>query len=157
MSVAVSIVRLMESTWENRDLPVLDAVVTIADEGDGFAYAEQIQERTGLDDETVQRALFALGHEQPPYFEPTVTADLDGRRIGWLTNVTGSARRAVGAWPTPESLAERIVQALQGAADNEPDEQKRGKLLRAAEGVGGVGRGVLTEVIASVITKSAGM
>ncbi|WP_020387712.1 hypothetical protein [Kribbella catacumbae] len=66
---------------------------------------------------------------------------------------TGHARRVVGAWPTPESLADRIIAALNDAADNEPDEAKKGKLRRAAEAVAGVGRDILTDVTAQVITK----
>lgn len=45
------------------------------------------------------------------------------------------------------------VSALNEAADNEPDEAKKGKLRRGAEAVAGVGRDVLADVMAQVITK----
>jgi hypothetical protein len=61
-------------------------------------------------------------------------------------------------WPDDaEHLAERIMAALTEAAEQEPEAEKRGRLRRAAGSVGEVGRDVFAEVLASVITKSAGM
>jgi len=55
-------------TWESRDLPVLRAVVTAADEGCEYVYPDQIAKRTGLELATVQRSLFALAPETPGFF-----------------------------------------------------------------------------------------
>ena len=46
---------------------------------------------------------------------------------------TGKALRVAGAWPSPENLLERLIAALESAADDEmraPDE--RSKLKQAA-------------------------
>lgn len=66
--------------------------------------------------------------------------------------VTGHARRTVGAWPTPESLTDRLAAAFVEAAEAETEPTKKGKLRSAAEFFGGVGKDVSSEVIAKVIT-----
>jgi hypothetical protein len=76
-----------------------------------------------------------------------------GRDIDWATDPTGHARRSVGAWPTPESLAERLIAALDSAADDEQEPEKKSKLKQASRAIGGVGRDVLVEVVAKVITQ----
>ena len=67
--------------------------------------------------------------------------------------ITDEARQVVGQWPTPESVADRIVAALLEAADREPDERKRTKLRAAADALGGFSRDLLVNVIANVATK----
>jgi hypothetical protein len=105
----------------------------------------------GLSEENLQRALRALEHNDPPLV--TKMTGSFGGGIILVGAPTGYARRVVGAWSTPESLADRIVAALNEEADTEADEVKKGKLRRAAEAVAGVGRDILTDVTAQVITK----
>lgn len=127
---------------------MLEAVVAICDEAD---YAEKtvIAERTGLDRTTVRQALFALAAEQPPFFQYSDTSRMAGRDIDYITNPTGHARRTVGTWPTPESLADRIVAAFHEAAAEEPDPVRRSKLQQAAD----VGKAAIAGVISTVITQ----
>ncbi|MET9318314.1 hypothetical protein ABZX12_41420 [Kribbella sp. NPDC003505] len=150
----------MESTWEGRDLPVLEKIVDYYDQYGESPQPSDLAYMLGwyeqVDDpddavEDVERALRALEHEQPPFI-----TDLQKTASGEVVGIgapTGHARRTVGAWPTPDILADRIIVALNEAADNEPDEVKKGKLRRAAEAVAGVGRDILTDVTAQVITK----
>lgn len=140
----------MESTWEQRDLPVLDAIVRYFDEDDSAEIpdVETFAEITGMDPGQVGRAVRALS----PRFVKT------GPGLGGLTEVpimgiTDEARQVVGQWPTPESVADRIVAALLEAADREPDERKRTKLRAAADALGGFSRDLLVNVIANVATK----
>jgi hypothetical protein len=143
----------MESTWERRDLPVLDAVVHYFDEEDSAVIPDvgTFARITGMDAGQVGRAVRALS----PRFVKT------GPTMGDLTDVpimgiTDEARQAVGQWPTPESVADRIVAALLEAADQEPDERKRTKLRAAAETLGSFGRDLLINVAANVATKPIG-
>lgn len=53
--------------------------------------------------------------------------------------------------------ADRIVKAYQQAAEQEPDENKRGRLRAAAEALGGFGRDLLVEVLATGISKGTGL
>ncbi|MBP2704422.1 hypothetical protein JOL79_11415 [Microbispora sp. RL4-1S] len=144
-------------TWESRDLPVLKAIVELADEGEDRIDRSFIEERTGMGHDEVQRALRALAHEEPPFFGYTDTPGYGRKEILMVFDVTGHARRTVGTWPTPESLADRIVAGLSAAADAESDEERRGWLKRTAAWFGGAGRDVLVDVASGVITKSTGL
>jgi hypothetical protein len=142
----------MESTWETRDLPVLEAIVRTYDETGESPSPPAIAETCGLSGDEVQRALRALDYNEPSFVTKMYVAG-GGAGVVAIGAPTGHARRTVGAWPTPDNLADRIIVALNEAADNEPDEGKKGKLRRAAEAVAGVGRDILTDVTAQVITK----
>ena len=70
---------------------------------------------------------------------------------------TGKARRAVGAWPTPESIADRLVQALDEAADREQDPERKGWLSKSAAYLGNAGRDLAVEIGATAINRQMGM
>lgn len=105
-----------------------------------------------MDEATVERALWALAGEQPPFFQYMDATTFGGRSMTAVHDPTGHARRTVGAWPTQETLAESIVTALQQAADNEPDEAKRGRLRKLADAVGDVGKATVVGVLTNVLT-----
>lgn len=152
MSALRAIVSDVESTWEIRELPVLEAIVRLYDETGTLMSPHMIGATAGLSEDDVQKALRALKHDDPPYITK-MTAQGNGD-IYLVGAPTGHARRVVGAWPTPEGLADRIIDALNDAADNESDEAKKGKLRRGAEAVAGVGRDVLVDVTSQVIAKT---
>jgi hypothetical protein len=146
----------MSSAWESRDLPVLKAIVELTDEGEDGLPSARIADRTGLDEDTVQRALWALAAEHPPFFTVVDGSSLAGRYILEVNSPTGHARRTVGSWPSPETIAAGLIAALQEAAEHETSDERKGRLRRAADALGGLGKDVLSEVIASVITKGIG-
>ncbi len=145
----------MDSTWEARDLPVLDAAVRILDR-DGpvpGAYLRDVAAETCLDIDDVVRATYAL--------ESAGLVEMQQRTMGgggqWrVRGVTGEARRLVGAWPTPDNLADRIVAAMQEVAENAPTEEERGRARKLLDGATGVGKGVLTEVLVKVLSGGVG-
>ncbi|WP_237158298.1 hypothetical protein [Mycobacteroides franklinii] len=82
----------------------------------------------------MRRAIRALDTD-PSYFDE-VTGSFGGQIVG-VGRPTSAALRVAGAWPSPEGLLERLVQALEAAADDQdrdPDEQ--GKLRNAATWLG---------------------
>ena len=145
----------MTETWTSRDLPVLRAIVDLY-EGTGSPMGpEAIESATGFDAATVQAALRALDSEEPPYvarFERVITG-----AIILIGAPTGKARRAVGAWPTPESIADRLVQALDEAADREQDPERKGWLSKSAAYLGNAGRDLAVEIGATAINRQMGM
>ena len=144
-------------TWETRDLPVLRALVQAVDEGVRSPIrADEVVRRTGFDADTVQDALWALAGEQPPFFEYIDASTFDRRDLV-VSQLTGHARRTVGTWPTADAWADHLIKALAEAAAQEPDEAERGKLRRAADVLGGLGRDVLAEVVTTVITRGTGL
>lgn len=110
--------------WNTRDLPVLKAAVEIFDQEGRNASAAELGEATGLDHDTVQQALRALYLE--PYFEKGRNA-FSGHILG-VGAPTGAAMRTAGLWPTPETQLERMIAALEAAAeddDRQPEERSR--------------------------------
>ena len=139
----------MDSTWENRDLPVLSAVAEELDR-EHATDPHTIARATGLDYDEVQRALRALLSEEPPLFKTGATRG--GGDISLVHGLTGEARRRVGAWPTPDNMANRIVEALSEAANQTPDPEQRTRLQEAGTALANVGQAALAGVIANVLT-----
>lgn len=145
----------MEDTWTKRDLPVLQAIVEGYDELGCEFGSEVITARTEFDEGVVQVALRALEHEEPPF-----VTDMRKSASGHVFLIgapTGHARRTVGAWPTAESLADRLVAAMDSAAEQEEDAERKGWLKKSAAWLGDAGRGIAVEVAATAINKQAGL
>lgn len=140
----------MTDTWTHRDLPVLEAIVTLADQNGGGGVTKwQILNETGMDPATVDTALIALRGENPPFFTARTMAN---GSIWYVSNVTGHARRAVRAWPTPDSLADVLRAALEQAEANEPDPEKRGRLRALGTWLAEGGRDIVTGIISGMLT-----
>ena len=102
-----------------------------------------------------QGALRALDSEQPPFIsklERVMTGD-----IIFIGPPTGYARRAVGAWPTAETIADRLITALDEAAEREPDPERKGWLRKSAAYLGNAGRDLAVEIGATAINRQMGM
>ena len=138
----------MEDTWVPRDQPVLDATVALLEDSPMVTDAA-ITERTGFDVTDVRRALEALdrtyvhlGRDMSGFFVAALTAD---------------ARRAVGQWPTGESLVSQLVDGLAVAAEQEPDPERKGRLRQAVTLLGGPVRAIVVDVAEKVIERSMGL
>lgn len=153
LSAAFGILPPMPATWESRDLPVLKAAVELYEEKGRGPRVSAIEERTGFDHDTVQRALRVLYTE--PYFEQVRTASGAGFIV--VGKPTSAALRVAGQWPTPETQVERLIAAFEAAADDEsrPKEERSrakqvgllltGALSQVAIGaLGGAGGNMLT-------------
>lgn len=136
-------------TWFTTDLPVLDAAVELFSSGP--LNAAEIAETTGLD---VARVGVALSRLNGEYVE--VLEDMDGWEAAVVFAIHPAARRAVGQWPSPEVLAQRIVSQLDRAADQEPDPAKKSKLRALAKAAGEVGTKALGGIIAAAATYGLG-
>jgi hypothetical protein len=144
----------MQPTWESLDRPVLAAAVQYVEDHDWrkWPQAYDLAPVVGATPEDVGKALLRLNGE---YIEASVP--LGGLTQVCVDKILGSARRAIGQWPTPESLAERIVEELTTAADAEPDAKNRDKLKQTAVFLGSSGKDLFINILASVIAKGAGL
>lgn len=142
----------MRDTWNDRDLPVLRAVVELYDER-GLVTDHDVVGATGMGQATVRRALRALTGEEPAFFR--ALPDNGGGYT--LTHVTGTAYRTVGAWPTPAALVDRLIAGIEEAAESAEDEETRGRLKRTAAYLGGGVRDIVVEVAASALEKGTGL
>jgi hypothetical protein len=127
-------------------MPVLRSVVELL----GHSYmvtVSDIAARTGLELAEVARSLDAMD----PTFVDFRKTETGGDPTFWYVNkVTPEARRAVGQWPTPEGLVDRLVQAFSNAADHEEDAERHYQLRQAAGLLGETLRDVAVRVAATI-------
>src|SRR6185437_7884320 len=84
-----------------------------------------------FDHDTIQRALRAL--QTVPFFQEGATAA--GGQIIAVGPPTGNACQVAGAWPSPESMVERIIAAFEATANDEDlPEPERTRAQRIWEG-----------------------
>ncbi|MBF5082409.1 hypothetical protein [Quadrisphaera sp. INWT6] len=148
----------MEDTWVERDLPLLTWLVSHFDQyfTDTVGLDQLAQHYDGsLDD--VERGLAALSSAQPPYLLLAPGEMSMADRLAPVSGVTERARRTVGAWPSPESLAEALGRALVTASESEPDPVKKSKLRELGSFTLGAGRDLLVDITSAFITKSTGL
>ena len=142
---------MIDEVWHTDRKVLVEIVRQIEVDGLDFADCTTVFEKAGIDSATGERSVGRLVR----------TGRLHGQRTfggDWtIDSVTQQGLRESGAWPTADQLAERVVSALDDAAEQEQEPQKRSKLRGLATGLGGAGKDVLVEVLASVVTKSAGL
>jgi hypothetical protein len=137
----------VEDTWAGRDLPVLDATVSLLE----YSYmvtVSDIADRTGLEQAEVARALDALG---PDYVDFRKTETGGDPRFWYVLKATSQARRAIGQWPTPEGVIARLADGLSLAADAETDPDRKSLLTHTAGLLAGPLRQVSVEVAAGIV------
>jgi len=145
----------MEDTWVSRDLPVLDAVVKLLDEGNFVVHVADIANETGFDTRTVAQALDALDGPYVAEYQKLMTGGIPD---SWhVSKVTPEARQAVGQWPTADSLAVQLAAAFSEAAEKENDPERKSRLRQIASFLAETGKDVAAEVLAKVILRPAGM
>jgi hypothetical protein len=141
-------------TWEERDLPVLRAIVEIFEERNPDSVTDyDIHLRTGFGHDDVDKALHALSETDSLFFAHI-------RTIGssWhVARPTERARRAVGLWPTPDDLADRLIATFERAADEATGIDHRIRLRETAKFLGGGARDLIVQVGAEVLTRSMGV
>jgi hypothetical protein len=139
----------LDDVWACRDFPVLVEAARILDRGDGPVSGGPLIEATHLTQQQVFSAFDAL---TPSYLTGESYDSLAGRGDVFFNGITERGRRAVGLWPSGESV-DALVDALRKAEDATDDPEEKSAIRRAAGAVLGVGREVMTDVMAAVITK----
>ncbi len=142
----------VHDTWAARDLPVLDATVSLLEQS-YMVTVTDIATSTGLDEATVATALEAL---DPVYVDFRKTTTGGDPRFWYVFKVTPEARRAVGQWPTAEALAGRLAEELAATAREETDAERQGLLAYAARLVGDTLRDATVRAAAQVLSPAFG-
>jgi predicted ArsR family transcriptional regulator len=137
----------VHDTWAARDLPVLDATVSLLEES-YMVTVSDIAERTGLAPAAVARALETL---DPDYVDFRKTTTGGDPTFWYVLKVTPQARRAVGQWPTADSFVTRMAAELSAAAAQEEDTERRGLLSYAARLIGDSLRDVAVRAAGQVL------
>src|SRR5712691_594543 len=142
----------VKETWVDRDLPVLDATVSLLEES-YMVTVSDIADRTGLDLADVSRALETL---DPTYLDFRKTTTGGDPRFWYVHKATPEGRRAVGQWPTPEALITSLAGELTAAAERETDPERKGLLSYSARLLGDTLRDLVIEAAARVLTPAVG-
>jgi len=144
--------KFVHDTWAARDLPVLDATVSLLEQS-FMVTVTDIAVRTGLEPSDVARALAAL---DPVYVDFRKTTTGGDARYWYVFKVTPEARRVVGQWPTAEALASRLAEELSAAAKQETDGERQGLLTYAARLIGDTLRDATVRAAANVLAPAFG-
>ena len=141
------------NTWASRDLPILRVALRRLDAGEDFVALEEIRHELGMDVAAMRAGLKALESAWPPYINVSYTMAGPDRLGGHINGVSDRTRRELGAWPSAEGLVDRLVQALDDAAQHEPEAERKSRLRAAADGLAGMARDVAVGVIATQLGK----
>lgn len=74
------------------------------------------------------------------------TGSLDGTHI--IEGATQDALRAVGAWPSGQSLAQRLIDAFDNTAEQEPDPHRKRRLHDIGSWLQGAGSDLTAKIVA---------
>ena len=129
-------------TWNERELPILEAIAALEEEliRRHDLTDDLLQERTGLDGRTVERALRSL--EYAGYLTGTDASSMSG--FGMMSiELRGPGRRAIGQWPSTDP-ADAFVRALDRMLATEADPDERSRLQRLRDAAADVTKQVLS-------------
>jgi hypothetical protein len=134
----------MEETWTSRDLPVLEAVITLLDESpQRLLRGGAVVQETGIEPAKVLSALHALN---PEYIQLGGGAAAGRADMQIIKAVTAAGRRAAGQWPTGESLIEQLAAGLTAAAERESDPEQKTRLQRVAGDLAGAAKYIAIDI-----------
>jgi predicted transcriptional regulator len=143
----------VKDTWASRDLPVLDATITLLEDS-YMVTVSDIAERTGLDQAEVARALETL---DPDYVDFRKTTTGGDPRFWYVHKATALARRETGQWPTPDTLIGSLAHALSEAAERETDPERKGLLTYSARLLGDTLRDIAVDTAAKLLYPGYGL
>jgi hypothetical protein len=145
-------------TWTSRDLPLLKHICAALDTEEMLLTRDIDPNSIGMSDADVIRGLRALDVE---YLEiewlhphPLLNqGDRVPRNRGVIVGITAAARRAVGMWPTAETVTEQLLATLDEQIANTADQDKRSKLIKIRDAIGGGARDLFVDIVGSVASK----
>ena len=142
---------MVESTWEARELRILEAVATGEEERRDQLTNDDVAELTGLEPEEVERGLLALIDATPPYIDGAHAAA--GGELCYLIGIRllERGRREVRQWPPDSATA--FIEELKQRMENSSDPVERSRLQKLLDAALSVSREVLGEVLGAIATK----
>lgn len=148
---------MTQDTWDERDLPILEAVVAAeADNPGGIDRVADLVPRTGLDHQQVLVGVRAL--KEADFITAT---DASGALEGGLVDFLGirpleRGRRATGQWPV-EDLGTELVDLLDAQVNAASSEDERTKWERLRNAAADIGKSTLTELLVGFARRVAGI
>jgi DNA-binding PadR family transcriptional regulator len=142
----------VENRWES-DQQVLAAVVELYEkDGNSVRRNEVHAALEDLDDDAIDQALRRLSS----------TGFIVGRGTGQaavvaVVGVTEKGLRASGFWPSQDEAIDRMLQALEEAAEREPDPERQSKLRSVVTSFRSAGREVMIDVASAMLQAGVGV
>jgi|SRR5690625_1022706 len=135
-------------TWRDIDAPVLKACAELLEDANTFD-GREVAAHTGLDEETVNKALIRLGER---YLHIKVIESWGGPVDAIVRGLTAEGLEATGVWPSPEDVTARLIvlleRELDGAAVDSPKANRLTALLGAVREMGtGAGAGFIGQAL----------
>lgn len=145
---------MAQLTWPEREGPILEAIAQAEETGGDVDRAAR-QAVLDLDDGLYQRTVLAL-HEDG-YIEVERITSAWGGVVGIDDlRLLPKGRRAVGQWPSGDA-GDVLLSLLQAAHDQEANPDRKGRLGRVIEGLGGMGKTFVTDLAVSIAKGVAGV
>ena len=146
----------MTDVWLTEDLPFLRIVRGLEDQAEPGELISLSQNMLIFDLEHGKGLKIGLRLHAAGYLsgEPLETAS--GVHDFYVTGLTERGRRAVGQWPSDDPWA-NLVDLLSRQIEQEPDPDKRGRLVKIRDGVLAAGREISTSLLTTYLTQQAGM
>jgi hypothetical protein len=104
---------------------------------DDFCTLEQLTADTGLTETEVDRSVRRLRDNG------YLTANFYGGGDLDISTITGNGLTAAGAWPSPETLADRLLAAVEAGMANASTEDERSRWRKLRDGLASAGRDVV--------------
>jgi hypothetical protein len=140
----------IQDTWSTRALPFLTSAVARFE-----AYGEANSAEIAIDTRIAEHRVL-LDTAKRLQDEGFLEFYFEGGGNFYVTGVTERGLRTVGAWPTPESLVDRLLAALAEREANAATEEERGRIRKTIDALASVGREVLTNAAGSALGGALG-
>ncbi|WP_286690020.1 hypothetical protein [Aeromicrobium sp. REDSEA-S38_B2] len=129
--------------WETLHKPVLQSVVGLinADRSDTGVQILEIMQDTDLPSDDVLAALRRL--EDAGLVETRLVSPVHAGRV---VAVSGGAQQLAEAWPSADSVADRLLAILEDLAEHGSDPVEKAKARKALDALGSLGRDLLVSV-----------
>lgn len=142
----------LNDVWANRDYPVLREITRQLDESSSPIHPSDLNASLGMSADVLQSALQAL--RRRGFIEVEAAESYGGgSQVIAIVDVAGAAYLVTGLHPDTDEQLSGLVQLLQQAAEQSPDEDERTRLRRAADAIGSVSRDVMVGVMTAYATK----
>ncbi|MCO7238405.1 DUF4423 domain-containing protein [Aeromicrobium sp. CnD17-E] len=134
----------LHDTWHARDLPVLRTTVALMDGNTRPPGYQEIAGEAHVSEDETRAALLNL--HRAGLIEATISNDFEDAGVLWVTNVSREALTLSGQWPSPETIADRLLITLQELAEHGSDPVEKAKARKALDALGGFSRDLLVSV-----------
>lgn len=147
----------LTSTWETREVPVLEATISLLDDRDPGApvQLEEIVNAVDLGESEVSRSIAKLAHE---HLVVTPIKAMAGPVDYLVYEATPKGLRAAGVWPSEGAAAGAFLEALDQQIEEAPEgSSKKSALEQIKASAKNVTEGTLTAVFAAAVKAGTGL